>query len=248
MVVPYRLRISEVQRRVEESTPWCFMSLLFTVRDNWFIVRTHLPDAVQDMIDDLERRAHRTEGHQDDREDDLDAEPDDDMHIYRRRFGGRTPRPEPGDPRQAVTLFATQKACSVMPLASPQSISLIMRAEFKTASAMMNSRSSLQTKQCMQAAFKRNGIPIPTSPLTTHTGPTSSCGMFFNEEHTLGLMQTMTQQTELMKQLYDLQMSTAMTSDVQRVNQGLREVIAKQDQTMEIVKNAFTERRHASKA
>ena len=190
----------------------------------------------------------RVMGHNEEDED-MDGEV-----IDIERSGAKRGRSEPQDPRQAVLQFATQKATQALPQASQQTVNLILRGEFKTAGAIMNSRSEQQTRQCIEAAYGRNGIALPTTVGSNqaspyhgqHDQPASQpvCGIFFNDKDSVQFMETMTQQTELVSQLFMAQSDTITKTALQDIVKPLVQAMHDQLQAVNQMQQDLLDLKH----
>ena len=73
------------------------------------------------------------------------------------RAGTRT-RLRQQDPRAAMQTFAQEKAEAAMPRLTPAILQTLLKAEARTVTAIIHSKSTLQTKEVLRAALKRAGL------------------------------------------------------------------------------------------
>ena len=69
------------------------------------------------------------------------------------------------DPKRVMMGWAEQKIRDEAPEAQGKTMSMIMRAEPRTVTAIMHAKSPTQTKEVITAAFKRAGLPSPFHPI-----------------------------------------------------------------------------------
>ena len=73
--------------------------------------------------------------------------------------GGRGSRPI--EPKQAMQQWAADKVKTDAPQVSQRTLAMILRAEARTTSALLHSKSEIQTKQTLEAAWRRADLPSP---------------------------------------------------------------------------------------
>ena len=69
------------------------------------------------------------------------------------------------DPKSVMMAWADQKIRDEAPEAQGKTISMIMRAEPRTVTAIMHAKSPSQTREVIIPAFKRAGLPSPFHPI-----------------------------------------------------------------------------------
>ena len=68
---------------------------------------------------------------------------------------------DPTQPRSMMIAWALQKAAREAPQASQPTVQMICKAEMRTVMALMNARTPTQTRQVLEAAYRRAGLPSP---------------------------------------------------------------------------------------
>ena len=79
-------------------------------------------------------------------------------HLMRR---GGMPRQERMDPKSAMIGWALDKAGREAPECRAATVTMLCKAEMRTVMALLNSRSRAQTRQVLEAAYRRCDLPSP---------------------------------------------------------------------------------------
>ena len=154
-------------------------------------------------------------------------------HLYRiirqgapgRRYlrgGGRKSNAPRIDPRRACVGWAAQRIGEVVPAANSQTVNMLLRGEFKLATAIMQCRTTEQVRHCLAAAYRRSGLSpppgtpgAPSQPEQTGDGESYNIGATDGMHAWLGQMAaTLTRQTEIMTIVTKQQMEAPNRSDL----------------------------------
>ena len=141
------------------------------------------------------------------------------------RGGARKNNAQAQDPRTAVHVWAVQKAKELVPAADTRTLGTILRAEHKTASAILHCNSDAQRVHTILAAYKRSGLPEPAELATmmTSSSPQPEAREASQEalEWLPKMMATLTQQTVLMTQFHELQAMVQTTAEGKEMQAAL---------------------------
>ena len=92
------------------------------------------------------------------------------------RGGARKPVRSSQEQRSVMLTWAIDKAKRELPQISVPTITMMMKAEMRTVSSALHSRSAMQTYQILQAAYRRANLQLPreVQPVTQSRSRTSS--------------------------------------------------------------------------
>ena len=130
--------IQQLQMRVDMTAAadrlWRVMAL---THNDWCVVSQVLPHDLREDLDELEflRAQHRG--------------------------GAKHARDSQRDPKQHMMAWATDKVQRRVPCAVGPTLTMLMKAEARTITALMNSKSETQTKEIISAAYRRAGLTAP---------------------------------------------------------------------------------------
>ena len=155
------------------------------------------------------------------------------------------PRVRQPDPKTVMLGWAEQKVRDEAPEAQGKTIMMLMRAEPRTATAIMHAKSPTQTKEVIVAAYRRAGLP---SPFHAMPQPTPA-----PDPNVHAMMNALTEQTRLMGEiavsLHDIpknehykQLMTHMNEAQQsyvRAVESLAKSVARLEHTMSVWETAY---------
>ena len=169
-VIPYYIELEEAHRRVNDASAPGDLWLLITLgASTWIIQRVPAPPAVaraMERYEDLRRSLSDNNidlVHRGDTSSSSDSP---------QRGGARRSRLDPNAPRTAMITWAMEKATEHCPGLLPATISTLLRAESRTTTAVLNSKSQHQAREILSAALRRAGIQASLdgapAPATIH--------------------------------------------------------------------------------
>ena len=138
VVFPWHLSMQQAQLRLNRTTAQHIIwHLTATSWQSWVITEMHLPDEITEQLEELRE---------------LRAVP---------RGGARKQQDPFRDPRTTMVSWGIRRLEEHAPDLLTPAARLIIKAEARVATALMHSRSPVQSRQIMLTAFKRNNMEGP---------------------------------------------------------------------------------------
>ena len=144
VVLPDVIYVEDAQRRIDAMSPRYHVWRLMVIGQSWIISVIPLPEDVQDIVYEHDRRLSREA-----------------RYEALSRIGRGGARAAAVEPRTAMFTWATQKIARECPECQPRTAAVILRGETRVIAAVLNTRSAAQTREVMRAAYRRAAIPYP---------------------------------------------------------------------------------------
>ena len=163
----------DAQDRLDRDSHWSVTWTLHVLAaENWVVTQRDLP---HDIMQELNQRPppwheeHEEEEEEEEENDEtLPMQGVDVVHgttmqraLLPRRGGGKRSRQQAyAHPRSAMHGWALHQACQQCPQVAPATLNFLMKAEFRTITAVLGSKTAGQTAQVINAALVRAGLPM----------------------------------------------------------------------------------------
>ena len=219
-VLPRRLPPHIVQERIAASSEYDQIMIVTTIADQWTVTCLGLPDHIADIVE----RAGI-------------------VPRFPRAGGKRKSFPQNNDPKQVCATWAHQRAMECIPGLSPQTMSTLLRAEFRLSTAIMQSRSEDQVRHAVAAAFKRAGLTpphgTPGAAQEPQQTPTVECAQDADQTRfwLAQMTSTLTAQTTLITELVTAQNAMATREEAQQAQNSYMHMIEEQQKEIRVLSN-----------
>ena len=212
-IVPRRLTPMQAQDRISAAADNTELWQLHVLGHQWVVIAMPLPARLKHGLRDLHLFEESGKTH---------------MPKYPRAGVRRQAAAAPHEPRAAIQAWAVQKAREVVPEADTRTLSTILKAEYKTASAILHCNSEAQARHAILAAYRRSGLPEPAELAAALEGHQQHAQAEVTNEWLANMMVTMTQQTVIMTQLHELQAANATSQETQKMGEVMKTAISQQ--------------------
>ena len=141
-ILPREVSVHVAQQRISASAEFDQQYVLTTISDQWVVTLLPFADHVLDLVE---------------------------RHLPPRRYpragGKRGAAPVVANPKQQCIAWAHQRASEAIPAASAQTLTVLLKAEFRLSTAVMQAKTLDQVRHCVAAAYRRAGlVPPPGTP------------------------------------------------------------------------------------
>ena len=218
IILSRELTPAQAQERIQEDAAFSEVRTLVTVGRQWLVIVQQLPLCVTRHMEDLEHQVNQLS-----------------------RGGARRHINHAQEPRSAVITWSHQRAMECMPSANPQTVATLLRAQFRTATAIMAARSSSEVRESLTAAYRRAGLTAPSdAPHTTSDTQTEerdpgqeTASISLDRQRGADMVRTMTTQTQIMTELLQNQGIMATLSEFTDLKDAMTSAMHTQQQMVQ---------------
>ena len=182
-----QLSVRTTQSRIDDQAHHDEILVLITVGNQWHVIAHLMPLAIRSRLQALEETLERVA-----------------------RGGPRRHNPAYHEPRSAVIGWSLQRALQCVPEANPQTVGMLLKAEFRCATAIMGCRTERQVRESLTAAYRRAGLQAPSEEQQQQAGTQQNGAeeeaqsqpvISMDRERGEEMVRTLTTQTEMMRTL-----------------------------------------------
>ena len=185
LILPEEITVQDANRRVTNAPAANYTWMLVVIGDTWTVYSNFLADETRNALENYDylreenawlraREAARRdpditerdlEAMIEDEEMEFENDQDDDEDLTVTRGGAKRPRQQEAiDPRMAMHAWALDKAERETEGVSSATLSMLLKAEFRTIRAVLSTRQTSQTCAVIAAALRRAGLQIDVRP------------------------------------------------------------------------------------